>query len=326
MDAHKNFAVSAVATAPSPATSGTSLVVTAAQGTRFPAVPFNATIWPTGEQPDPSNAEIVRVTAIATDTLTIARAEEGSSARTVVVGDQIAATITAKTLTDVESLDGWIDDTNATWTRTADQTFTVTGDRTAVFQKGTRLRWTQTTVKYGVVLGSSHAAGTTTVTIATNTDYVLTAAAISVNGYSYAASPQGYPAYFNFAVSWTGSGSNPAIGNGTIEGKFCIIGTMVQAWAKITIGSTTTFGSGNYSVTLPIPKHASLDALAGSCISQFVDQSGGFTLEGKWRFDGILITFTVSGATIRQAIVTPTAPVTWQTTDVFELHTIYEAA
>lgn len=102
-DAHANFAVSAVATAPSPATSGTSLVVTAGHGVRFPAVPFNATICPAATQPDPSNAEIVRVTAIATDTLTIVRAQGGTSARTVVATDQIFAGITAKTLTDIES-------------------------------------------------------------------------------------------------------------------------------------------------------------------------------------------------------------------------------
>lgn len=103
MDAHKNLAVSTVATAPSPASSGTSLVVASGHGTRFPSVPFNATIWPTASQPDPSNAEIVRVTAISTDTLTITRAQEGTSARTVVVGDQIAATITNRTLTDIET-------------------------------------------------------------------------------------------------------------------------------------------------------------------------------------------------------------------------------
>ena len=101
MDAYKNFAYSLVATAPSPATTGTSLVVTAADGTKFPEVPFNATIWATGANPITTNAEIVRVTAIATDTLTIVRAQEGSSARTVVVGDQIAATITAKVFTDI---------------------------------------------------------------------------------------------------------------------------------------------------------------------------------------------------------------------------------
>lgn len=103
-DAHKNFATSLVATAPSPATSGTSLVVTGADGTKFPAAPFNATIWPAGVQPTTANAEIVRVTAISTDTFTIVRQQEGTSARTVVVGDQISANITGKTLNDVEKL------------------------------------------------------------------------------------------------------------------------------------------------------------------------------------------------------------------------------
>jgi|ERR1051325_1852395 hypothetical protein len=104
MDAHKNFAYSLVATAPSPATSGTSLVVTGGTGALFPAVPFNATIWPIGVQPTSANAEIVRVTGRSTDTLTIVRAQEGSSARTIVIGDQIAATITVKTVTDLEDV------------------------------------------------------------------------------------------------------------------------------------------------------------------------------------------------------------------------------
>jgi hypothetical protein len=105
-DAHKNFAYSAVATAPSPATSGTSLVVTAGAGALFPTPPFNATIWPAGGQPLSTNAEIVRVTAISTDTFTITRAQESSSARTVIVGDQIAATITKATFDDYLPLSG----------------------------------------------------------------------------------------------------------------------------------------------------------------------------------------------------------------------------
>ncbi len=106
VDAHANFAVSLIATAPSPATSGTSLVVTSGEGTRFPAVPFNATIGPANTLLTPANSEIVRVTARATDTLTITRAQESTSARSVVVGDQIAATITTKTLTDIENYMG----------------------------------------------------------------------------------------------------------------------------------------------------------------------------------------------------------------------------
>lgn len=102
-DQHKNFAYSTVATAPSPATSGTSLVVASGEGTRFPTPPFNATIWSTATQPLPTNAEIVRVTARSTDTLTIQRAQESTTARTIVAGDQIAASITAQTLADVEA-------------------------------------------------------------------------------------------------------------------------------------------------------------------------------------------------------------------------------
>lgn len=103
-DAHANLAYSTVLTAPSPATSGTSLVVQSGDGAKFPAVPFNATVWPISQQPTTTNAEIVRVTNISTDTLTITRTQESTSARTIGVGDQIAATITKKTLTDIETL------------------------------------------------------------------------------------------------------------------------------------------------------------------------------------------------------------------------------
>ena len=83
MDALRNFAASLVATAPSPATSGTSLVVTAGQGSYFPATPFDATIWPSGVQPTNTNAEIVRVTNVSTDTFTITRAQYGTTAQSL---------------------------------------------------------------------------------------------------------------------------------------------------------------------------------------------------------------------------------------------------
>src|SRR6266550_2199862 len=101
MDAHKNFAIGIVATAPSPAISGTSLTLQTGQGTLMPAVPFNAPVWPTVAQPTSTNAEIVRVTAVSGDVLTIVRSQEGTSARTIVVGDQIAATLTVRTFEDV---------------------------------------------------------------------------------------------------------------------------------------------------------------------------------------------------------------------------------
>ena len=106
MDALKNFAYSLVATAPSPATSGTSLVVTAGQGSYFPATPFDATIWPSGVQPTNTNAEIVRVTNVSTDTFTITRAQYGTTAQSVAVGYQIAQTVDANLLNQLAPLSG----------------------------------------------------------------------------------------------------------------------------------------------------------------------------------------------------------------------------
>ncbi len=107
-DAHKNFAYSTVLTAPSPATSGTTLSVQIGDEAKFPAVPFNATVWPIGTQlPVITNAEVVRVTAMAGNQFTITRLAETyqatPTARSIVVGDQIAATISTKTFTDIEA-------------------------------------------------------------------------------------------------------------------------------------------------------------------------------------------------------------------------------
>lgn len=105
-----NLAVSTVATAPDPATSGTSLVVAAGHGARFPAPatdgPFWATVCAAGEVPDPSNAEIVQVTGRSTDTLTIVRAQGGTSARTVTVGDLVFLGVTKEMLVYRDALAG----------------------------------------------------------------------------------------------------------------------------------------------------------------------------------------------------------------------------
>ena len=102
-DAHTNLAVSAVATAPSPATTGTTLAITGTQQSWFPTPPFNATVWPAGAAATLANSEIVRVVAVTSGTYTVLRTQEGTNARAITVGDQFAATITAKTLTDVET-------------------------------------------------------------------------------------------------------------------------------------------------------------------------------------------------------------------------------
>jgi len=114
----------------------------------------------------------------------------------------VESTIATEAYVDANagSADGWTTSSN-TWVYATASTFTIAGvDRTAIFTKGTRLKFTQTTVKYAVVLSSSFATDTT-VTIAINTDHTIANAAITLPFYSYQASPQGYPVAFNVLVT-----------------------------------------------------------------------------------------------------------------------------
>ena len=77
------------------ATSSTSIEVSSTDGAIFPAAPFYATIMATGALANANNSEIVKVTAKATaggiTTLTITRAQRGTSAVSWAAGEAIIA-------------------------------------------------------------------------------------------------------------------------------------------------------------------------------------------------------------------------------------------
>ena len=86
----KDFATSTVLTAPSPADSGTSLVVQSGHGARFPAAPFYITAHPPSEFPTLDNAEKILVTAKSTDTFTLDRAEGDTVAMSIEAGWRVS--------------------------------------------------------------------------------------------------------------------------------------------------------------------------------------------------------------------------------------------
>lgn len=202
-------------------------------------------------------------------------------------------------------LDGWIPD-SATWTYASATTFQVSGDRTAVFSKGTRIKLTQTTVKYFVVTNSSHAAGTTTVTINGGTDYTLVSAAISATYYSYAANPQGYPGYFAYTPTWISDGTQPALVDGTITGRFAIIGKTAFVYIEMTRGASSTNGTGNYAFTLPV-NYA--DRVNG-CAHIFDASGGEFAAISRSGLTTGSLTVIMNTATVNGQYLTATAPLT----------------
>lgn len=145
-------------------------------------------------------------------------------------------TVTSTTIPSAIGINGWNDASASPWTYASASTFTVAGDQTAIYQKGTRLKFTQTTIKYGVVVGSSFGGGTTTVTIGVNTDYVLANAAISANYYSYQASPQGYPGSFAFDCAPSGFSGTPTQTNS----HFSIVGNICSIICNVTGTSNAT--------------------------------------------------------------------------------------
>jgi uncharacterized protein YbbK (DUF523 family) len=153
------------------------------------------------------------------------------------------------------SSDGWIS-SGETWTYASATTFTVSGDVTAKFQKGTRIKLTQSsTVKYFAVVASSHSAGTTTVTITGGTDYTLTNSAITNNYYSYIVSPQGYPDWFNYTPTWGGFSAAPAVNSA----RFRVVGS------ACTLAIAASFGTSNATnLTISLPVNAALTQYAVS--------------------------------------------------------------
>lgn len=89
MDPFNIFAVTKVRVAPAPMAAGTTLTVD--DPSVFPSPPFQATVWNAKDnEPTPENSETVQVTAVSGKVLTIVRAQEGSTAKKLWVGFNIA--------------------------------------------------------------------------------------------------------------------------------------------------------------------------------------------------------------------------------------------
>jgi hypothetical protein len=121
----------------------------------------------------------------------------------------------------------------------------------------------------------------------------------------------------DYDVTWTGSGGNPAIGNGTIEGLYSVVGKHVTARIKVVMGSTTTFGTGNWSFTLP-------------SASDLESSGSAHGFDGTTRYSGGLLFATTSTVQVfvsgGSTLWGPTSPHTWATGDILVITVDYWTA
>lgn len=117
-----------------------------------------------------------------------------------------------------------------------------------------------------------------------------------------------------YVPTWTGSGGNPSLGNGTSRGEYMTMGHLIVGWFLITAGNTTTFGSGNYEFGIPKPRRDPPGGLAplgkgrvvDSGTGEFIGFLGGASVATAVRI--ILSSATTTGAEVTVTNLVPMTP------------------
>lgn len=139
---------------------------------------------------------------------------------------------------------GWVS-FGVTLTYASATTITLPGDYSSILSVGDKLRYTQTTVKYAYITAVSYSSPSTTITINAGTDYTLTSATITATMYSKAASPVGFPQWFNWSPTLTGFSSNPT---GTY--RFSVVGR--TCFVTVFQNTNGVSNSANLTISSPI--------------------------------------------------------------------------
>ena len=130
-------------------------------------------------------------------------------------------------------------------------------------------------------------------------------------------------AWQSYTVSWTAITTNPSLGNGTLIGRYVQIGKTVIGSISLTMGSTTTYGTGAWSFSLPVAAKTAGVLYGG----QFIAIDAGTT-----NYVGVL--FIISGDTKMtyfsrdgsSAELNKNVPHTWAGEDLLHFSFVYEAA
>lgn len=131
-----------------------------------------------------------------------------------------------------------------------------------------------------------------------------------------------YASWTSYTPTWTGATTNPVLGNGTLDGGYRAIGKTIAIRIRLVIGSTTTLGSGLWSLSLP----SGLAPAAIQSISGFASNSSG---SSRYALAGLL---TAAAGVFRIAAAdgtsgaSGTAPFAWATGDQLVLTGVYEAS
>ena len=148
---------------------------------------------------------------------------------------------------------------------------------------------------------------------------ILSATTLSLSG------SQLDTAWTSYVPTWTGS-TSPVIGNGTIEGYYKLIGKTCFVRGNIAMGTTTTYGSGEWLIGLPFPaKHADGIQITVSILQASIDWFNAIMNGARAGYtDKTAIQYQNTGGTTDS--LSPNTPFTWGTGSRFTWNGSYEIA
>lgn len=81
-------------------------------------------------------------------------------------------------------------------------------------------------------------------------------------------------AWTSYTPTWSAATTNPVLGNGTMTGRYIAAGKLIIFSISLTMGSTTTFGSGVYTFSYPVAPFDSGNNGNAGITGFFYDASG----------------------------------------------------
>jgi hypothetical protein len=133
---------------------------------------------------------------------------------------------------------------------------------------------------------------------------------------------------YSASVQWQGASANPVIGNGVITARYIQSGKFVLYTGSIVMGSTTTFGTSTWFISLPVTPIASAASNTGyPGAAFFFDNSAAANrISGTMSIIDLSPTPRADFYIGSGGVVTSAAPFTWAQNDVLGWTLLYEAA
>lgn len=134
-----------------------------------------------------------------------------------------------------------------------------------------------------------------------------------------------------YTPTWTSTGTAPAIGNGTLSGRYAQQGKTVHLVVEISWGTTTSAGTGGYRLSLPSGLTART-TLEQCLTGRFFDSSANVAVAGSCTLSGgtfVALQYmrpSLAGDTVEITSVTGTAPATWANGDKLRAWGTFELA